>query len=634
MKRSYTIGMAGHIDHGKTTLTKTLTDIDTDRLKAEKERNISIELGYAPFHLSEDTQVSIVDVPGHEKFIRQMIAGVAGIDLVLLVVAADEGVMPQTVEHLDILRLLGINEGMIVVTKKDQVDEEMIELVEEDIRASIEGTFFEGTELVFVDSLTKEGIDTLKNMIEQHLTQVEPRDTRGAFRLPIDQVFTVHGQGTVVRGTVYEGTVHEGDVLEVLPSEKKVRARQLQVHHEKRTVGQAGQRVAVNLGGISNDELKRGDVLVSTQHYFTTETIDIHLDTVHQLAFPLKQRMLTKLHIGTAEVFGTLVFFDRNESAEDEGILCQLRLQEPIVTKRGDRFILRRPTPVETIGGGIVIDPKGEKYKFGEGTIKMLERKREGTPAERILDTLKIEKSATVQLLVEETGIIEDEVKELVADFIEQGVIINIGSTYLLNNVYEEIVEVMEADLLEFHENYPMRQGKNKAELIQDLLHYGNELADLAIEKAAKDGRVKKDGQYISALDFVSVYPSAWRKRMEQVENTLKEQGLNVEVWGYILENAGIPERLHEELRHFLLRKKRAIALDDKHLVSYESWLEAIEKLYEKTGDAFNLQEAKSILNVTRKYLVPLMEQLDERGLTKRIENERFWQKDPKSILK
>ncbi|WP_370621795.1 selenocysteine-specific translation elongation factor [Bacillus sp. JCM 19034] len=247
--KHYTIGLAGHIDHGKTTLTKALTNIDTDRLKEEKERKISIELGYAPLQLSEDMEISIIDVPGHERFIRQMIAGVAGIDLVLLVVAADEGVMPQTREHLEILQLLNIKRGLVVVTKVDRIDEELREIVELDIRDSIEGTFLEEAPLHFVDSVAKDGIEELKATIKKELDAVPNRDDSGAFRLPIDQVFTVHGQGTIVRGTVYEGNVQEGDMLELYPQQIPVRVRQLQVHRQERKQGRAGQRVAINLGG-------------------------------------------------------------------------------------------------------------------------------------------------------------------------------------------------------------------------------------------------------------------------------------------------------------------------------------------------------------------------------------------------
>src|SRR3954451_2388835 len=344
----FTIGMAGHIDHGKTSLTKALTNVDTDRLKEEKERQISIELGFAPLYEDGDIQISVIDVPGHERFIRQMIAGVAGIDLVVLVVAADEGVMPQTREHLEILKFLGVKSGLVAITKIDRVEEEFVELVKEDIFEELQGTVFEQAPYVLVDSISLKGIEELKTMIIETLKNQEMRDIRGALRLPIDQVFTVKGQGTVVRGTVYEGSVEEGQLLKVMPKGLDVRARQIQVHHHSANQAFAGQRAAINLSGVAKEELERGDVLVSSEHFIVTKTIDVAIHLVSDLDYMVKQRMPIKCHIGTAEVMGRIVFFDRNEiETENEEILCQLRLDDEIVTKRGDRFILRRPSPQE-----------------------------------------------------------------------------------------------------------------------------------------------------------------------------------------------------------------------------------------------------------------------------------------------
>lgn len=258
MKRYFTIGMAGHIDHGKTTLTKALTNVDTDRLKEEKERQISIELGFAPLHEDEEIQISVVDVPGHERFIRQMIAGVAGIDLVILAVAADEGVMPQTREHLEILDFLGIRNGIVAITKIDRVDEEFTDLVKEEILEELKGTVFEDVPFILTDSLSGKGIEELKQLIIHILKEQDTRDAKGAFRLPIDQVFTVKGQGTVVRGTVYEGKVEEGQLLKIMPNGIETRARQLQVHHQPAKAAFAGQRAAINLSGVSKEDIERG----------------------------------------------------------------------------------------------------------------------------------------------------------------------------------------------------------------------------------------------------------------------------------------------------------------------------------------------------------------------------------------
>ncbi|OIJ13035.1 selenocysteine-specific translation elongation factor [Anaerobacillus alkalilacustris] len=629
--RFYTIGMAGHIDHGKTTLTKALTNIDTDRLKEEKERSISIELGFAPLKLKSDIQVSVIDVPGHERFIRQMIAGVAGIDLVMLIVSADEGVMPQTKEHLDILSLLGIQRGIVVVTKIDRVDEELLELAQEDIAQEIVGTFLEGAPFAFVDSLSRKGIDDLKDMIEAMLSEVSSRDAKGAFRLPIDQVFTVHGQGTVVRGTIYEGTIQEGDILEVLPQKVKVRARQLQVHHQKKERGFAGQRTAINLGGVAKEEVKRGDVLVSTQQYATTSTIDVSLQTLKGLNYPLKQRGYIKLHLGTAEVYGKIVFFDRNqlEGNDEDTILCQLRLDEPIVTRRGDRFILRRPSPVETIGGGLVIDPNGQKYKFGESTIELLERKREGTPTERVIDALKTEKFLTLPQLQKHVDLQEDIViaslNELKAN---QEIIQTDQSEYVLSAVYEEIVDLIKGDLEEFHEEFSLREGKSKAEVFHSLKqNYPMKLLEFSLSLAEKEGKIIKRGQFIALGSFNPHFPEKWTKRMEQVVKEIDANGIQVEGWDHIVSRSQLPSQLQEDLRHYLIRTKQVFALDEKHIVSTTQLMSAIRKLRKNTKDEFELQDAKEVLKLSRKYLVPFMELLDTLKLTVRIETKRQWQK-------
>ncbi|RKL69159.1 selenocysteine-specific translation elongation factor [Salipaludibacillus neizhouensis] len=624
-KRFQTIGMAGHIDHGKTTLTKALTNIETDRLKEEKERAISIELGYARLELDAKSQVSIIDVPGHEKFIRQMIAGVAGIDLVLLVVAADEGVMPQTVEHLDILQLLGIHQGLIVVTKMDQVEEDMKEFIEADINDQIEGTFLEGTEFLFVDSVSEKGIPELKQKITERLADIPVKDVKGAFRLPIDQVFTVHGQGTVVRGTVYEGRVKEADILELLPQKQKVRARQLQVHHEPQKEGSAGQRVAINLGGVSKQDIQRGDVLVSTQHYTTTDTIDVSLDTVKQLQYPLKQRGYVKMHVGTAEVYGKIVFFDRNELTEGKDVLCQLRLDNPVVTKRGDRFILRRPSPAETIGGGSVIDASGEKYKFGEATIEKLSRKKEGTPEERFIDVLKQNKGMTEKEVLNELAIEQDEFYALNQKLTADETILFLDNFFLLSATYDEAMALIKEDLQSFHDHNPLREGKDLAQVKQDFSFYGKEVAAAIIQRAIKGDDLEKKGSFVLIPTFRPHYPSQWKKRMEQVETTIFQQGIEVETFSHIVEQAGIPEILIEELKHYFIRSGVCIHLDEKHLVSSQVLDKVMTTLKKDTENRFTLQDAKSSLGLSRKYLVPIMEKIDELGYTKRDGQERVW---------
>lgn len=625
-KRYFTIGMAGHIDHGKTSLTKALTNVDTDRLKEEKERQISIELGFAPLYEDDDLQISVVDVPGHERFIRQMIAGVAGIDLVVLVVAADEGVMPQTREHLDILGFLGIRSGIIAITKIDRVEEEFIELVKDDILGELKGTVFENAPFMMVDSLSKKGIEELKSMIIATLKEQEMRDAKGAFRLPIDQVFTVKGQGTVVRGTVYEGTVEEGQVLNVLPEGIEVRARQLQVHHQPAKSAFAGQRVAINLSGVSRDDLERGEVLVSSDHFIVTNTIDVAIRIVEDLDHLVKQRTPIKCHIGTAEVMGRIVFFDRNELKEENGeILCQLRLDEKIVTKRGDRFIIRRPSPQETIGGGWVIDPRGNKYRFGQQTIEELEKKRVGTPLERINAALYEAKSLTIAELIKRTALVESILKEILRD----GQFVQISNKeYTLASLVGFIEDDMKDRLDDFHELNSMRPGLNKAELLQAMQKmFPKSLLEFVIENGISKGIFTRKEQFIRLADFIPYVPKNWQKRTENLLHELKRDGLKVAYLNDYLKNAGIPESLAGELKRFLEDIGEIVMLDDQFAWSGAHFAEAVRKLKEQTGEEFEVPQAKEAVDLSRKYMIPFLERLDSLGYTKRVENKRIWKK-------
>ncbi|MEH7111157.1 selenocysteine-specific translation elongation factor [Neobacillus niacini] len=618
--------MAGHIDHGKTSLTKALTNVDTDRLKEEKERQISIELGFAPLYEDEEVQISVIDVPGHERFIRQMIAGVAGIDLVVLVVAADEGVMPQTREHLDILKFLGVKNGLIAISKIDRVDEEFIELVKDEILEELTGSVFEGTPFVLIDSLSKKGIEELKDLIIRTLKEQEMRDAKGAFRLPIDQVFTVKGQGTVVRGTVYEGTVEEGQTLKIMPEGLEVKARQIQVHHKQAQKAYAGQRTAINLSGVSKEDLERGNVLVSSEHFIVSKTVDVAIRVVEDLDYMVKQRMPIKLHIGTTEVMGRIVFFDRNELKEENGeILCQLRLEEEILTKRGDRFILRRPSPQETIGGGWVIDPRGNKYRFGNQTIEELEKKKVGTPKERITSAIFEAKSITVSELIKRTALDEEMLNEFLDN--EDFILYN-GKEFTLKLLVNSIEEDIYDRLQDFHQAHSMKLGLNKAELLQSMQkRFPKSLLDFVVENGIANAIFNRKEQFVSLSNFVPHVPKSWQKRSENMLSELKKDGLKVRYYKDYFSDSGIPDHLEADLRRYLEEQELVVHLDEQFAYHGEVFKAAVEKLRSGTGEEFEVGDAKEILDLSRKYMIPFLERLDSKGLTKRVENKRIWQK-------
>ncbi|WP_338452244.1 selenocysteine-specific translation elongation factor [Niallia oryzisoli] len=623
-KRYFTIGMAGHIDHGKTTLTKALTNVDTDRLKEEKERNISIELGFAPLFEDDEIQISVVDVPGHERFIRQMIAGVAGIDLVVLVVAADEGVMPQTREHLEILKFLGVKNGIVAITKIDRVDEELIEIVKEDIFDELQNTVFEQAPFVLVDSLSHKGVEELKTDIIDTLKAQEMRDVRGAFRLPIDQVFTVKGQGTVVRGTVYEGSIEEGQVLTILPKGLHVRARQIQVHHLQVQHAFAGQRAAINLSGVTKEELERGDVLVSSEHFIVTKTIDVAMQVVSDLDYIVKQRMPIKCHIGTSEVMGRIVFFDRNTiETENDEVLCQLRLDEEIVTKRGDRFILRRPTPTETIGGGWVIEPRGEKYKFGYRTIEQLEQKKVGTAKERIIAALVEAKSLSLHELIKRTSLSEE---SLLTELTSSEFVLIHKKEYTMQSIMETLLEEFTDRISYHHTQHSMKPGINKAELLHHLQKdFPKTLLEYVLDYGVERDLLSKNGQFVALHNFIPHVPKNWQKRTENMLSKLKQDGFQVRYLADYFKDDGIPDYLVNDIKHFLEEEEKIVSLDGQYYWHGEVFQEAVTRLKSETTSAFDIGIAKQILGLSRKLMIPFLEKLDQLQLTVREENKRFW---------
>ena len=364
------IGTAGHVDHGKTLLVKALTGIDTDRLKEEKKRGITIELGFAHLDWPDGTQAGIVDVPGHEKFIKNMLAGAGGIDLAMLIIAADDGVMPQTVEHLDILTLLGIRDGLIVITKADTVDPEWLEMMQEEIREKTVGSFLEGKPILAVSAYTGQGIPELKEMLRQLVQQAEEKSLRIPFRLPVDRVFSVEGFGTVVTGTLIEGAIHEGDLAQLVPSGTQTRIRNLQVHGKNVETAYAGQRVAINLAGLKKEDIQRGNCVAKPGSVRISRMLDVRLQNLRDSQRIIQNDSQVHLFHGSAVHLAKVVLFGRDELKPGESCYAQLRLTEPIATKNGDRFVIRFFSPLETIGGGIILDDQPRRHKRSDPRIQ------------------------------------------------------------------------------------------------------------------------------------------------------------------------------------------------------------------------------------------------------------------------
>ncbi|MFS0782140.1 selenocysteine-specific translation elongation factor [Bacillus sp. 1P06AnD] len=624
MNKHVTIGMAGHIDHGKTSLTKALTNIETDTLKEEKEREISIELGFAPFFQSNEMNISIIDVPGHEKFIKKMIAGVSGIDMMILVVAADEGVMPQTKEHLAILDFLRISSGMVVLTKCGLVESGFLDIVKEDINRELAGSIFQSAAIFEVDSLTGEGIEALKQAIIVHAQELPFKQNDGPFRLPVDSAFTIKGQGTVVRGTVNEGSLREGEAVYLLPSGAESKARQIQVHNKKASYVCAGQRAAVNLPTIAVDQVKRGDVLVASLSFPISDCLDVSLSIVRGV-IRIKQRMQVACYIGTAEVMGKIVFFDRKEAGSSKGdILCQLRLEKKVVAKRGDAFIIRRPSPPETIGGGWIVDPHGGKYKFGQETMCGLQRKKEGSEVERLRDILKQKGSASVEELSLYSSLPVERIRPLIKDddFFLEYEKNHFAGVHFVEEVQAGIVEAIEA----YHVQNPMKQGMPGAELMQKLSPKGSAVfIRFMLENGAGDGIWENNGQLLFLSGFAPHIPDKWRTKVGHMLDEMKNDGMKVTYLNVYAERQNIPEPIFFELKPFLAESGILIPLTDVYYVVRDSFEQSIKELKEQTGNSFTIAEAKQILGLTRKHMIPLLELLDAEKITVRKDNRREW---------
>ncbi|MCS6860709.1 MAG: selenocysteine-specific translation elongation factor, partial [Abditibacteriales bacterium] len=459
------IGTAGHVDHGKTTLIRALTGINTDRLKEEQERGMSIELGFAHFHLPSGRVAGIVDVPGHERFVKNMLAGAAGMDVVLLVIAADEGIMPQTREHLDILQLLEAKKGIVVLTKADLVDEEWLELVQEDVRTQLAGTFLKDAPIVPVSAPTGKGLKELSLTIDAVCAETPARDASAAFRLPVDRSFIIEGFGAVVTGTAIAGRVHVGETVDILPQQIEARVRHIEVHGKEVEVAEAGQRVALNLSGVSRSEVQRGDVVAARGSMQPTKVIDVKLRLLPNAKLPLKDGGQTRLYLGTAEYLPYTFLLEKREMKPGETGYVQFRFDAPMVCARGDRFVIRSYSPMFTIGGGIVLEPHARKHRrFHAETIRELKALEAASDvlatAETVLQRAGTA-GVTANALRQSLATTPEATAQILRELERQNLVrLGGGATpYLHRAVYDDLCQQIVGALDNFHRTNPLRQG-------------------------------------------------------------------------------------------------------------------------------------------------------------------------------
>ncbi len=621
------VGTAGHVDHGKTLLIKTLTGIDTDRLREEKERGISIELGFAYLDLPSGTRAGIVDVPGHERFIKNMLAGVGGIDIVLLVIAADEGVMPQTKEHLEIIELLRIQRGIVVLTKVDLVDGEWLMLVREDVSETLRGTVLEKAPIVAVSSVTREGFPELIATIDKLAGEVPEKNPAGSARLPIDRAFSVTGFGTVVTGTLITGTLRVGETVEILPEGLQARIRSLQVHKQKVDQTGPGHRVAVNLVGVEVNEVRRGQVLVTPGSLQASYRVDARVEVLADAPRPLKNRSRIRFYLGAAEILGRLIVLDRDEIGPGEEAYVQLVFEEPSVAAKGDRFVLRSYSPMYTIGGGTVIDPNPKRHRrHRQDIIEALETLEKGSPEDVVRQTLRLRAVPLRSHDVEEaTGLDGETVDGILAELDVQDLVFSFpceGHVLFLDREVadswqERVVETVSA----YCRTYPLRDGFPKEELRSRLFAAINSKVFNCFLHALADREM------ITVLDkYVRPYgdwviPGQYQEKIDFLLKEFLDAGIQTPTWAEACAKAGVSEKDVPEYLHYILQRGWLIKLPGDIIIHKETLERAKEAIAEhiKAHGEISLGEVRDLLQTSRKYALPLLEYLDQIRFTKRV---------------
>lgn len=625
------LGTAGHIDHGKTSLVKALTGIDTDRLKEEKARGITIELGFAHLELPGGLCFGIVDVPGHEKFVRAMVAGVGGMDLVMLTVAADEGIMPQTREHLDILRLLGVKNGLIALTKSDLVEREWLELVTEELRDFVAGSFLQDAPIVPVSARSGAGLDQLRDELARLAGQVIEKRRDGAYRLPVDRVFTVPGFGTVVTGTLLSGAISAGDELEILPSGRAGRVRGIQTHGIKGDRGEAGQRLAVNLQGIDLDQVRRGDVVVPRGVYHATRAVDVRLDYLPSSAHALKHRAIVRLHSATYEVPAQVILLDRDLLQPGESAYVQLRLKEPALLLAGDSYIIRAFSPQVTVGGGVTLDPfPPRRRRRNQEALQLLEAFADGDALGMIalMVSGSLLSGITFDDLQLRSGLQRKALDGAVATLLASGDIVQMirePRIFLAKAAVETLKRVILQELNAFLAANPLKQGIGKEELkgrlpkrsdgrfftplLTALERDGVLLADREIvcPVGRSSGSAAPDGLAALIADFIAaggIEPPTIKELMERFRcqekvvrdnlALLTRSGSTVRVSADLFYSAAALDGLREKLVNLLHEKGEIIPAD----------------YHQHTG-------------LSRKFLIPLLEHFDSEKVTIRVGDKR-----------
>jgi selenocysteine-specific elongation factor len=630
--KSIIIGTAGHIDHGKTALVKALTGIDADRLEEEKRRGITIDLGFAHLELAapsgEKLRFGFIDVPGHERFVRNMLAGVGGMDLVLMVIAADESIKPQTREHFEICRLLSIPRGITVITKADLVDEDTLSVVRMEIEDFVRASFLDVSRspVVAASALKGTGLDELKREIIRLSAEVPARDTEALFRLPIDRVFVMKGFGAVVTGTLIAGKIKKEEEVEVFPARKRARVRGVQVHGSMTEQAIAGQRTALNLAGVQMEELARGMTLTAPGAFETTQRIEAQLSLLKD-AKPLKNRARVHLHAFTSETIAEVTLRGVNELKPGSTAFAQLRTAEPLLLLPGDRAILRQFSPVITIGGAVVLDAFPLPRQKPDALQSFLQMQASGSRQEALLARIarRGHEALSLAAAVRETGLKSSVLQPMIAALVQQKQVIQVGEFLLASEAAQKTTQKLVATLETFHKANPLVAGMSKEEL-RAKLGLAQPVMEALLAQLAREKKVETAGEQVRLAGRGVELKDEEAKAKEQIERAFAVAGLKVPLMKEVLDKLPVDKARAQKLVTLLLRDRVLIKLADD-LVFHHTALEGLRQLMaaqKAKTPKIDVPTFKDLIGVTRKYAIPLLEYLDQQRVTRRVGDERI----------
>lgn len=632
------LGTAGHIDHGKTSLIKAVTGVNTDRLKEEKLRGITIELGFASLELPGGQRLGVVDVPGHEKFVKNMVAGATGIDIVVMVIAADEGIMPQTREHMEICTLLDIRHGVVVLTKVDLVEQEWLEMVREEIQDFTRNTFLEEAPVVAVSSTTGEGIPSFIDALEKVSALTAPRVSSGIFRLPVDRVFTMKGFGTVITGTLISGKVNEGDQIMIYPPGITSKVRGIQVHGQSVDAALAGMRTAINFQGLDREMVSRGDIVALPETLSPSHMVDVTLRYLSSNPKKLKNRTRVRFHSGTSEMMGIVVLLDRDELNPGENAFAQIRLESPVSLIRDDRYVLRSYSPVRTIGGGGVINPVPTKHKPNKQDVidhlKALTSDDNGRIVQQLIRANGYNgcRYKTLRIMV---NIPEKQLDHLLQAMLSQKQVIQIDKdtrTFMHHHVFAEIQNTIQTCISNYHRKYPLKPGIPKEELKTKLPSaIGNKTFLIALGQMNKAGLIKLEEDIVFSADHEVTLAVDQEDLKNKILSTYLDGGLTPPYFKEVCRKLDAPVESAKEVLallitgNMLIKVKEDLYYHPKHLEQIKG--ELVDFLV--SNDEITTPQFKDMTGASRKYVIPLIEYFDSIQLTIRVGDIRKLRRRP-----